>query len=92
MPGFAVLVEPDEQDAATWSRCARDVRARDRVRRGRLARVVDLLEEADWRVVRVRRPAEIGGAWAAIATSGVRDRRRRDRPRPRRPHAEPGRR
>ena len=31
--------------------------------------VLDLLEEADWRVMRVRRPAEISDAWAGIATS-----------------------
>ncbi len=34
--------------------------------------VLDLLEEADWRVMRVRRPAEIGEAWAGIATSHAR--------------------
>jgi hypothetical protein len=31
-------------------------------------RVLDLVEEADWRVMRVRRPADIADAWSSIAT------------------------
>jgi hypothetical protein len=32
-------------------------------------RALDLLEQADWRVVRVRRPADIAEAWGSIAAS-----------------------
>lgn len=68
MPGFAVLVEPDEHDAATLV-SLRPVfePAVAFVGEGVSARVVDALEAADWRVVRVRRAAAIGDAWAGIA-------------------------
>ncbi|MEV1130131.1 DUF58 domain-containing protein [Agromyces sp. NPDC049794] len=66
-PGFAVLVDPDEQDARTLVALRPSfepavVFATDGVSR----RVLDLLEEADWRVMRVRRPADIGDAWSGI--------------------------
>ena len=69
-PGFAVLVDPDEQDARNLVALRpmfepAVVFAAEGVSR----HVLDLLEEADWRVTRVRRPAEIGDAWAGIATS-----------------------
>jgi uncharacterized protein (DUF58 family) len=67
-PGFAVLVDPDEQDARNLIalRSAFDpavVFATDGVSR----LVLDRLEDADWRIVRVRRPSDIGGAWSGIA-------------------------
>ena len=67
-PGFAVLVDPDEQDASNLIALRpmfepAVVFAMEGVSR----RVLDLLEEADWRIMRVRRPAEIGEAWAGIA-------------------------
>ena len=66
-PGFAVLVDPDEQDARALVALRPSfepavVFATDGVSR----RVLDLLEEADWRVMRVRRPADIGDAWSGI--------------------------
>ncbi|WP_448810334.1 DUF58 domain-containing protein [Agromyces bauzanensis] len=67
-PGFAVLVDPDEQDARTLvaqrpSFEPAIVFATDGVSR----LVLDLLEEADWRVIRVHRSVEIGDAWSGIA-------------------------
>jgi hypothetical protein len=64
MPGFAVLVEPDEHDAATLVALRPGFEpAVAFVTSTTSTRVVDLLEDADWRVVRVRKPTEIGGAW-----------------------------
>jgi uncharacterized protein (DUF58 family) len=67
-PGFAVLVDPDEQDARNLVALRPTFEpavafATDGVSR----RVLELLEEADWRIIRVRRPAEIGDAWSGIA-------------------------
>ena len=69
-PGFAVLVDPDDQDAANLVALrpafepavafAAETTSR---------RVLDVLEEADWRIVRVRRPGEIGDAWAGVAVT-----------------------
>ena len=75
MPGFAVLVEPDEHDAATLVALRPGFEpAVAFVTATTSSRVVDALEDADWRVVRVRKPTEIGGAWAGTA-----DPRRSDR-------------
>jgi hypothetical protein len=68
-PGFAVLVDPDEHDAANLVALRPSfepaiVFAAESVSR----LVLDRLEDADWRVVRVRRPAEIGAAWAATGS------------------------
>jgi hypothetical protein len=65
MPGFAVLVDPDEHDARTLVALRSSFEpavafATDGVAAG----VVDALEKADWRVVRVRRGAEIASAWS----------------------------
>lgn len=69
-PGFAVLVDPDEQDARNL------IGLRSRLEpaiafavEGVSRHVLEELEEADWRIIRVRRPAEIGEAWAAITTA-----------------------
>lgn len=71
MPGFAVLVDPDEQDAATLVSLRTVFEpAVAFVGEGVDARVLEALEEADWRIVRVRRAAEIGEAWAGIAGRG----------------------
>ncbi|MCD5346846.1 DUF58 domain-containing protein [Agromyces sp. H3Y2-19a] len=68
MPGFAVLVEPDERDAAGLVGLRQTIEpAIAFVAETVSHRVVEALEEADWRVVRVRRPASIGDAWAGIA-------------------------
>jgi hypothetical protein len=69
-PGFAVLVDPDEQDAANLVALRplfepAVVFAAETTSR----RVLDVLEEADWRIVRVRRPADIGDAWAGVAVT-----------------------
>ena len=89
MPGFAVLVEPDEHDAATLVALRPGFEpAVAFVTATTSTRVVDALEDADWRVVRVRKPTEIGGAWGGTAhprrsdSSGYRadrDDRRSDR-------------
>ncbi|MGW9629155.1 DUF58 domain-containing protein [Agromyces sp. NPDC055520] len=65
MPGFAVLVDPDEHDARTLVALRSTfepavVFATESVAAG----IVDALEKADWRVVRVRRGAEIAAAWS----------------------------
>lgn len=68
MPGFAVLVDPDEQDAATLVSLRTGFEpAVAFVGEGVATRIVDALEQADWRVVRVRRAAAIGDAWAGVA-------------------------
>lgn len=68
MPGFAVLVDPDEHDARTLVALRPTFEpAVAFVTEGVSTRVVDALEHADWRVVRVRRPGEIGAAWSGTA-------------------------
>lgn len=68
MPGIAVLVEPDERDAAALVGLRQTLEpAIAFVSEAVAPRLVDALEQADWRVVRVRRPAAIGDAWAGIA-------------------------
>lgn len=68
MPGFAVLVDPDERDARTLVALRPTFEpAVVFVTEGVSARIVDALEHADWRVVRVRRPGEIGAAWSGTA-------------------------
>ncbi len=69
-PGFAALVDPGEQDvrnlvALRPSLEPAVVFAAESVSR----RALDLLEQADWRVVRVRRPADIAEAWGSIAAT-----------------------
>jgi hypothetical protein len=73
-PGFAVLVDPDEQDAGNLVALRSTFEpAVAFVTDGASRRVLSLLEEADWRIVRVRRPAEIGQAWSGIALSARAD-------------------
>ncbi len=68
MPGFAVLVDPDEQDARTLVALRPTFEpAVAFVTDGVKSRIIDALEHADWRVVRVRRAAEIGTAWSGTA-------------------------
>ena len=70
MPGFAVLVDPDERDARTLVALRPTFEpAVAFVTEGVSGRVVDALEHADWRVVRVRRAAEIGAAWSGTAAA-----------------------
>ena len=68
MPGFAVLVDPDERDARTLVALRPTFEpAVAFVTEGVSVRVVEALEHADWRVVRVRRSADIGAAWSGTA-------------------------
>lgn len=74
-PGFAVLVDPDEQDVRnlvalrpTFDPAV--VFITDAISHA----LLELLEETDWRIVRVRRPVEIGDAWSGIAMSARADR------------------
>ncbi|MFC9559497.1 DUF58 domain-containing protein [Agromyces sp. NPDC056965] len=65
MPGFAVLVDPDEHDARSLVALRSSIEpavvfATEGVSGG----IVELLEKADWRVVRVRRAAEMASAWS----------------------------
>ena len=70
MPGFAVLVDPDERDARTLVALRPTFEpAVAFVTEGVSVRVVEALEHADWRVVRVRRSADIGAAWSGTATA-----------------------
>lgn len=71
-PGFAVLVDPDDQDARNLValRSALEPAIVFAVE-GVSPQVLDELEEADWRVIRVRRPADIGDAWAGITTTAL---------------------
>jgi uncharacterized protein (DUF58 family) len=67
-PGFAVLVDPDEQDARNLVVLRPTFEpAVAFVTDGVSRLVLDLLEAADWRIISVRRPAEIGNAWSGIA-------------------------
>ncbi len=69
-PGFAVLVDPDESDARALVALRPTFEPAVAFATDGVSRLVlDLLEDADWRVVRVRRPAEIGEAWSGIATT-----------------------
>jgi uncharacterized protein (DUF58 family) len=73
-PGFAVLVDPDEQDAGNLIALRSTFEpAVAFVTDGVSRAVLNLLEEADWRIVRVRRPAEIGDAWSGIALTARSD-------------------
>jgi hypothetical protein len=73
-PGFAVLVDPDEQDAGNLIALRPTFEpAVAFVTDGVSRAVLNLLEEADWRIVRVRRPAEIGDAWSGIALTARSD-------------------
>ncbi|WP_022887806.1 DUF58 domain-containing protein [Agromyces italicus] len=68
MPGFAVLVDPDEQDAATLVSLRTGFEpAVAFVGEAVSTRVVKALEQSDWRIVRVGRAAAIGDAWAGVA-------------------------
>ena len=65
MPGFAVLVDPDEHDARSLVALRSSIEpAVVFATEGVAGGIVDLLEKADWRVVRVRRAAEIASAWS----------------------------
>jgi len=65
MPGVAVLVDPDLVEAHALVALRPTLEPAiaftgDSVR----PEVLELLEEADWRVVPVRRPGDIAPAWA----------------------------
>ncbi|AWB95794.1 hypothetical protein DCE93_09055 [Agromyces badenianii] len=65
MPGFAVLVDPDEHDARALVALRSTFEpAVVFATEGVAAGVVEALEKSDWRVVRVRRSADIGPAWS----------------------------
>lgn len=65
MPGFAVLVDPDDHDARALVALRSSIEpAVAFATEGVAGGIVELLEKADWRVVRVRRAAEIPSAWS----------------------------
>lgn len=65
MPGFAVLVDPDEHDARSLVALRSSIEpAVAFATEGVSGGIVELLEKADWRVVRVRRAAEMASAWS----------------------------
>lgn len=73
-PGFAVLVDPDGQDAGNLVALRSTFEpAVAFVTDGASRRVLSLLEEADWRIIRVRRPADIGDAWSGTALAARAD-------------------
>lgn len=68
-PGFAVLVDPEQADAAALVALRPGFEpAIAFVTASVNSSVRRMLEEADWQVVGVRRAVEIGGAWSAVAT------------------------
>ncbi|KRE30124.1 DUF58 domain-containing protein [Agromyces sp. Soil535] len=69
-PGFAVLVDPDEQETRNLV-AIRPIfePAIAFATEGVSHSVLELLEEADWRIMRVRRPTDIGEAWSGIAAT-----------------------
>ena len=74
MPGFAVLVEPDDHDARALVALRPTFEpAIAFVTEGVSMAVIDTLEHADWRVVRVRRAAEIDAAWSGTTASRAAD-------------------
>lgn len=73
MPGYAVLVDPDPADAQRLVALRPSFSpAIAFVVPGVAARVVDLLEDADWQVVQVRRTAELADAWSTIGAASRR--------------------
>ncbi|ANJ26715.1 DUF58 domain-containing protein [Agromyces aureus] len=74
-PGFAVLVDPGQADAAALVALRVGLEpAVAFVTSSVSSSVRRMLEEADWNVVDVRRAVEIGSAWSAVAgTTAVRD-------------------
>ncbi|WP_139416863.1 DUF58 domain-containing protein [Agromyces laixinhei] len=64
-PGFAVLVDPDEHDAHALVALRSSFEpAVAFATQGVAGGIVEALEKADWRVVRVRRAAEIDAGWS----------------------------
>ncbi|GAA1526605.1 uncharacterized protein (DUF58 family) [Agromyces terreus] len=73
-PAFAVLADPSAADAGALVALRPAFEpAVAFVTATVPAAVRQMLEDADWTVVTVRRASEIGGAWAASATTAVRD-------------------
>lgn len=69
-PGFAVLIDPDEQDARNLVALRAHLEpAIAFAVEGVSRRLLDELEEADWRIIRLRRPADIPEAWAGITAA-----------------------
>jgi hypothetical protein len=66
MPGFAVLVQPDDEGVAALASMRRAFAPAVAVVLPPVsARHVELLEHADWRVLRIRRAADLVDAWEA---------------------------
>lgn len=79
MPGFVVLVQPDDEQLAALVAMRQSFSPAVALVLPPVAeRQIELLEHADWRVVRVRRAADLAIAWearrAADAGSGARNR------------------
>lgn len=75
-PGIAVLVDPSEHDAGNLVALRPLFEPAVAFVTDRVAQVVlDLLEEADWRIIPVRRSAGIADAWSGIAATARPDAR-----------------
>ncbi|MGX5696193.1 DUF58 domain-containing protein [Agromyces soli] len=75
MPGFAVLVQPDDEGIAALVAMRRAFAPAIAVVLPPVAeRHVEQLEHADWRVLRIRRAADLADAWEARRGSGRRPR------------------
>ncbi|MGI9824019.1 DUF58 domain-containing protein [Agromyces sp. Marseille-Q5079] len=74
-PGFAVLADPSQADAGALVALRPGFEPAIAFVTATVSSAVrQMLENADWNVVTVRRTTEIGGAWAAVAAStAVRD-------------------
>ncbi|WP_127793710.1 DUF58 domain-containing protein [Agromyces sp. LHK192] len=72
MPGYAVLVDPDAAEAQQLAALRASFSpAIAFAVSGIPPRIVDVLEEADWRVVHVRRAADLPAAWAQATATRV---------------------
>ncbi|MDQ2661924.1 MAG: DUF58 domain-containing protein [Actinomycetota bacterium] len=75
-PGIAVLVDPSERDAGNLVALRPLFEPAVAFVTDRVSQVVlDLLEEADWRIIPVRRSAGIADAWSGIAATARPDAR-----------------
>lgn len=72
MPGFVVLVQPDDEQLATLAAMRQTFAPAVALVLPPVAeRQIDVLERADWRVVRVRRAADLAIAWEARRVAEV---------------------
>ncbi|GAA1832819.1 DUF58 domain-containing protein [Agromyces salentinus] len=73
-PGFAVLADPSQADAGALVALRPSFEPAIAFVTATVSSVVrQMLEDADWNVVTVRRTSDLDGAWTAIASTAVRD-------------------